>query len=574
MESLGCVMSKEFASSSILSEKLSIRYKDLKTILEKGIDLATELRTSEDSIKDLRERLQKLECAAMFVIVGEVKAGKSSFINALLGEEICDVDAAPCTATIQELVHGGERRQMQLGEKCERIFLPFGQLKAITIVDTPGTNSIIKEHQLITENYLPQCDVAVFVLTAKNPHTATAWELLTLIRRDWMHRVVFVLQQADLASKAELDKNLDMVRTYARERNVSEPKIFPLSALREKQGAQDSGFAEFRAYLRSSVESGDVWQIKFDGACNILGQVIRSIRSDLHKAKSQTSDDLRLVDDLENTLTQRKTKIEGLRQLVIDSLLSTYDQLTDGLKKNFGSGLEVGTILRRSLPFVRDKTIKDWLHQIEREFQSYSTDVINEAAAASSRQLEAEIASMIDAMESKVTGYMAKTAQPQQNLVDDREEIIRSLSDAMNRDSLRKHLQKGLPEDISLQGNLLGGGGLVFIGASVALLTKIAIFEITGGILTAIGALLIAVTLLWKRGAVVKELNQKISQGRDNFEQRISTELTNLFERLFHEISHNLSTTRQKLEKAKSTLEPQIHKADEILNEVGRLRGE
>ena len=56
---------------------------------------------------DLRERVKE---PFMFVIVGEVKSGKSSFINALLntGTEVCKVAPDPCTDTIQQVLYGEE----------------------------------------------------------------------------------------------------------------------------------------------------------------------------------------------------------------------------------------------------------------------------------------------------------------------------------------------------------------------------------------------------------------------------------------------------------------------------------
>jgi predicted GTPase len=84
-------------------------------------------------------------------VVGEVNSGKGSFINALLDEEVCEVAPDPCTAGIQELVYA---------------------------------NSIIRNHQTITENYIPRSDLVFFVFSVKNPHTATAWKFLSCVSYD------------------------------------------------------------------------------------------------------------------------------------------------------------------------------------------------------------------------------------------------------------------------------------------------------------------------------------------------------------------------------------------------------
>ena len=58
-----------------------------------------------EMVSDLRNRIHE---PFMFVIVGEVKAGKSSFVNALLGtgKEICKVVLQPMTDTIQQILYG------------------------------------------------------------------------------------------------------------------------------------------------------------------------------------------------------------------------------------------------------------------------------------------------------------------------------------------------------------------------------------------------------------------------------------------------------------------------------------
>ncbi|MEZ4911559.1 MAG: dynamin family protein [Saprospiraceae bacterium] len=83
-----------------------------------------------------------------FVIVGEVKAGKSSFINALLeaDKDICKVAPSPMTDTIQQIVYGEEKIET-INPYLKRIYQPVEILQEISIVDTPGTNTIIDHHQ-------------------------------------------------------------------------------------------------------------------------------------------------------------------------------------------------------------------------------------------------------------------------------------------------------------------------------------------------------------------------------------------------------------------------------------------
>ncbi len=272
------------AAPRILSPELKKQFETLRDHLQRALWLA-ERCADDEATQILRVRLTNLQAAALIVIVGEVKAGKSSFINALIREDVCEVAPGPCTAGIRELVYGGERKIVGLSQYCERVFLPTEVLREVTMVDTPGTNSIIQNHETITENYIPQSDLVVFVFSAANPHTKSAWELLTLIRKEWHRKMVFVLQQADRASEDELNINREHVTQYARDRQVENPTVFTLSANREMSGIPESGFSEFRSYLQSAIACGEVWRMKVEGSYQTLRSVMTKLLAHLRREK-------------------------------------------------------------------------------------------------------------------------------------------------------------------------------------------------------------------------------------------------------------------------------------------------
>src|ERR1043165_8948224 len=111
------------SSARILSPELKQQFETLRNLLQRALWLAERCADIE-ATQILRARLTNLQSAALLVIVGEVKAGKSSFINALLREDVCEVAPGPCTVRIQELVYGPERAVANLGPSWERVYLP------------------------------------------------------------------------------------------------------------------------------------------------------------------------------------------------------------------------------------------------------------------------------------------------------------------------------------------------------------------------------------------------------------------------------------------------------------------
>jgi len=204
-------------------------------------------------ISDLRSNINE---PFLFVVVGEVKSGKSSLINALLKSNVCKVDAAPCTDTVQQIVYSDEPAETMLNPYLKRIGEPAEILKTIAIVDTPGTNTIVQHHQEITEKFIPNSDLVMFVFPAKNPYTQSAWDLLDFVNEEWRKKVIFILQQADLARPEELKTNIEKVKEYAIQRKIESPLVFSTSAIKEINGEPGSGFDQIREYINETITGG------------------------------------------------------------------------------------------------------------------------------------------------------------------------------------------------------------------------------------------------------------------------------------------------------------------------------
>ncbi|MEM8910031.1 MAG: dynamin family protein, partial [Bacteroidota bacterium] len=128
--------------NNLLSQDLQNYRTQMDQIVKELHELTIRIQHQEleKTVSDLRNRINE---PFMFVIVGEVKAGKSSFINALLEaeKEICKVAPSPMTDTIQQIVYGEEEATVEVNPYLKKIFQPVEILKEIAIVDTPGTNT-------------------------------------------------------------------------------------------------------------------------------------------------------------------------------------------------------------------------------------------------------------------------------------------------------------------------------------------------------------------------------------------------------------------------------------------------
>ncbi|HMC77280.1 MAG TPA: dynamin family protein, partial [Vicinamibacterales bacterium] len=173
-------------------------------------DLRTSLvrfGASDENMAPLERSIEQLDELFLLVVVGEFNAGKSAFINALAGQRVMEEGVTPTTAHVTPV-----------------------RIDDINIVDTPGTNAIIREHEQITSEYVPRADLVLFVTSADRPFTETERLFLERIR-DWGKKVVVVINKIDILAG---DKELAEVRGYvadnARRLLGVTPEIFPVSA--------------------------------------------------------------------------------------------------------------------------------------------------------------------------------------------------------------------------------------------------------------------------------------------------------------------------------------------------------
>ena len=552
-------------SARILSPELKQQFDTLRNLLQRALWLAERCADVEAS-QILRARLTNLQAAALLVIVGEVKAGKSSFINALLREDVCEVAPGPCTVRIQELVYGPERRVEALGDSWQRVALPKEVLREISMVDTPGTNSIVKDHQTITEKYIPQSDLVVFVFSAVNPHTKSAWEMLTLIKKEWHRKVVFVLQQSDRATQRELTTNLDHVRQYARERQVDDPAIFILSAKREMEGIPEHAFVEFRTFLQNTIACGEAWRMKVEGSYQTIRSVMTRLLAQLRTEKTAVDDERAFYQGLLCQVDAREEKARGLKLLIVDKLAATYDSLARQSQDQFAQGLRVGKLFRRAIPFLRDKDTEAWLHDVKAKFENSARKEIKVEAAQVSMDLFNEMRTMMEELGQSIARRQERIrADVLFPKAGDQLGTLQRLQGKLDGVRIDENILRGkAAETTDVRKLTVAGSLLAAVGVVIAMLSPILWLDITGGIFLATGIFLVAVGLFWRRNTVLKDFEQRLGDSQQHFRDRLELEFGEIFDRLFYEVRQALTESLFRLDLQASFNAPLLEETFQI----------
>ena len=166
----------------IADQYLQLR-SELETALAGLLKLASEMRRPSWSLDNIQGLLTDIREPLLIVAVGEVKSGKSSLLNALFGEEFAKVDVLPATDRVCIFRYGDRENFIEVSPQLTERYLPVPFLRDFNVVDTPGTNTMVAEHQLITESFIPRADLVLFVFSVVNPWTQSAWDLLGFVQK-------------------------------------------------------------------------------------------------------------------------------------------------------------------------------------------------------------------------------------------------------------------------------------------------------------------------------------------------------------------------------------------------------
>lgn len=208
--------------------------------------------TSTDLGHSLAHRAVEKDLGApfLFVVCGEVNAGKSSLINGLFGRELCKVNILPETDRVIWYRYGATPRDLATRSSLEERYRPIEFLRDFNLVDTPGTNSIVSGHQEITERFLPVADLILFVFPVTNPWGGATWNLISKLPKECHARVVFIIQQADQREDADIRVITEHMADLSMKRLGIVPQIFAVSGKMALEAKRAGAFAE-REFTRS-----------------------------------------------------------------------------------------------------------------------------------------------------------------------------------------------------------------------------------------------------------------------------------------------------------------------------------
>ena len=247
------------------------------------INISKKLTSYQKQIENLEEKIQQ---TMNVVVMGEVKAGKSTLLNAIVGEKIAPTDVLEATSAISD-IHFSESKEAAISRNGEieemgsikeiyeilekhqndqeffddslkvSIGMPLKALKEFHLVDTPGLSTITKANENKTKNFIEESDVVLWVLNANHIGQSDVREKLAEVAK-MGKPIIAIINRID-----EIDSNPARIEKFVQKKlGIYLQKIFSTNAKgayeavkeSDQKKLKESGLTDLLQYLREEIE--------------------------------------------------------------------------------------------------------------------------------------------------------------------------------------------------------------------------------------------------------------------------------------------------------------------------------
>jgi small GTP-binding protein len=477
----------------------------------------------------LERSVAQLERLFLLVVIGEFNAGKSAFINALVGARVLEEGVTPTTTRLQVVQFAEERGRYADPSGADIITAPVPLLRHLNIVDTPGTNAIFREHERLTSEFVPRADLVLFVTSADRPFTESERAFLQDIR-DWGKKIVVVINKIDLLHGAdERQQVIGFVAEHAGRLFGVSPEIFSVSARQamtrklatapEHPAPASAGdqFEELERYISTTLDEKERIRLKLLNPIGIGTRLIQATRDTIAERLSVLREDVQTIDDIEGQLDVYRSDLSRefeFRLSEVDNILHQFE--SRGIQF-FDDTLRIGRIPdlwnkeRIQREFERD-VVADVAPQIERQVH----DVIDWLVASQLRQWQA----VSDHVNRRARTHAGRLVGGETGGFQyDRQKLIDTVGRAANRavESFdREREAAAMAEGVrtAVAGAALAQAGAIGLGALVTALATTTAVDVTGIVAAGTIAIVGMFVIPSKRRQAKSQLRARIERMR------------------------------------------------------------
>ncbi len=538
--------------------------------------------SDESTIEDAIGRLREL---FLIVIVGEFNAGKSAFINALLGDVLLEEGVVPTTTRIQILKHGETRDRHVVDEYTQVVTAPAALLLQLNVVDTPGTNAIDRGHEALTQEFIPRADLVLFVTSADRPFTESERAFLQKIR-EWGKKIVFVVNKIDIL---EHEEERDRVAAYVRENAENLlghlPDVFAVSAraiVRSRNaGAAVDGsagqFLELENYVTNTLDEQERVRLKLLSPLGVGERLGAKYLAAVDEQKRVLEADLTAIAEIDRSLEMYEEDMSrefNLRMAEVDNTLHELEdrgrefiedvvrlpRLFDLLnKERLKAGFERKVV--NGAPEAIERRVNDlidWL--VSSELQQWETIKDQVARRRSARSVEAvgDFAVQFNYDRGRLMESVGRTAQ-------------RTLENYDREGEARRMAESA---QAAVAGTAMLEVGAIGLGAAIAAVASSTAADVTGVLVAGVMATLGFLVIPQRRRKAKQELKNKIAALREQLKSALGSQFDEELRRSLNRMRDSMAPYSRFVRSEEKSITAKRDALETAMRKIRTLRSE
>ena len=498
----------------------------------------------------IRNALAQLEELFLMVVVGEFNAGKSAVINALLGQEYLAEGVVPTTSELVLIRHIDAPEQPGADQGMAVRRLPVPWLQEVNLVDTPGTNAVIRQHQELTEHFVPRSDLVLFVTSADRPFSESERAFLQQIR-DWGKKIVIVVNKIELlTTEAEQQEVIEFVRRNAHELLGVAPAIFAVSArlaLEAKKAGENreqrvdstqssppslwerSRFGPLEQYILDFLDAGERVRLQLSNPVGIAAALIANYQEVIRQRQSLLKGDFQALDAIDQQLAAYQNDMRRDFRYQSDRVDNVLYEMAERGDRFFDENLRITRVVElvnserlrgeferrvladssRAVERHVDELI-DWL--IERDYRQWQAvmEFIERRSLQHTDQMIGQVRGEFDFNRQNLLKSIGRSAQ----------EVVDSYDREAEALKLAKDVQRAILQTAAVEAGAIG------LGAILIVILNTTFLDVTGVLGASAIAALGLYVLPYRRQKVKAQLRARIGDLR----RRLDTAITQQFE--------------------------------------------
>jgi len=306
-----------------------------------------------DMEKRISEMLTQLDEPFYLLVAGEYNSGKSSFINAMCGEHVLSDGPTPTTDRITLLTYGDKVEVKEVGDHLCKATYPLEALKDVTLVDTPGTNSIILEHATLTQSFVHRAELVLFITSADHPFTESERQFLQFLKGKWGRKVLFILNKIDLKTPKEIINIISFVEKNCYRLLGFEPKVLAVSAREAYQARTEddeallkkSGIEDVEGFMFEKLDLDTKIDFKLVSPLKYLYNVFTDLQQQLNEKVNKCNSDIKSIERFENRLASKKQDMQEYTLKYKDEIKLVFSRLKEKLDNFLNSYVTVKSVI-------------------------------------------------------------------------------------------------------------------------------------------------------------------------------------------------------------------------------------